>query len=128
MARIAGVEIPSNKRVVIALTYVHGIGRTTSEKILEKLNINKATRVKDMTEAELASIREEINSSYTVEGELHRIVRANVKRLKDIGSYRGERHKKNLPVKGQRTRTNARTKRGRKMAVSGAQPKAATKT
>ncbi|HIA91760.1 TPA: 30S ribosomal protein S13 [Candidatus Saccharibacteria bacterium] len=128
MARIAGVEVPSNKRVVISLTYVHGIGRTTSEKILNKLGIDHKTRVKDMTEAELGSIREEITANYTVEGELHRVVRANVKRLKDIGSYRGERHKKNLPVKGQRTRTNARTKRGRRMAVSGAQPKAATKT
>ena len=97
MARIANVEIPNNKRVVVSLTYVHGVGRTSSEKILTDLNINHSTRVKDLTEGELTKIREELNANYTVEGELQRIVRTNIKRLKEIGSYRGERHKKNLP-------------------------------
>jgi len=128
MARIAGITIPTDKRVVIALTYVHGIGNTTSKQILGTLGIDESVRVKDLTEAELGNIRDEISKNYTVEGELQRIVRANIKRLKEIGSYRGERHKRNLPVRGQRTKTNARTKRGKKMAVSGAQPKAATKT
>lgn len=128
MARIAGVTIPTTKRVVIALTYVHGIGPTSSQKILTATNIDPSTRVKDLTETELGRIRDEITKSYTVEGELHRVVRTNIKRLKDIGSYRGERHKRSLPSRGQRTRTNARTRRGRRVAVSGAQPKAATKT
>lgn len=128
MARIAGVSIPTDKRVVIALTYVHGIGNTTSKKILDDTNVDPSTRVKDLTEGELTAIRDEISSNYTVEGELQRIVRTNIKRLKEIDSYRGERHKKNLPVRGQRTKTNARTKRGKKVAVAGAQPKAATKT
>jgi small subunit ribosomal protein S13 len=128
MARIAGITIPTDKRVVIALTYVHGIGNTTAKQLLKDTNVDESTRVKDLTEAELTAIREEISKNYTVEGELQRIVRANIKRLKEIGSYRGERHQKNLPVRGQRTKTNARTKRGKKMAVSGAQPKAATKT
>lgn len=128
MARIGGTTIPTQKRVVIALTYVHGIGRTTSEKILNKLNIDHSVRVKDLNETELNKIRDEISASHLVEGELQRVVRTNIKRLRDIGTYRGERHKKNLPARGQRTRTNARTKRGRKVAVAGAQPKAATKT
>jgi len=128
MARIAGITIPTDKRVVIALTYVHGIGNTTAKQILKDTGVDESTRVKDLTEAELTAIRDDINKNYTVEGELQRIVRANIKRLKEIGSYRGERHAKNLPVRGQRTKTNARTKRGKKMAVSGAQPKAATKT
>ena len=128
MARIAGVTIPTDKRVVIALTYVHGIGNTTAKQLVRDIGVDPDTRVKDLTEGELTTIREEISKNYTVEGELQRIVRANIKRLKEIGSYRGERHKKNLPVRGQRTKTNARTKRGRKMAVAGAQPKAATKT
>lgn len=128
MARIAGVTIPTNKRVVVALTYVYGIGETTSKKILEQSGIDPTTRVKDLTENELAAIRDLISAKYTVEGELQRVIRTNVKRLKDIGSYRGDRHKRNLPVRGQRTRTNARTKRGRKVTVAGAQPKSATKT
>lgn len=128
MARIANVEVPNNKRVVIALTYIHGIGRTSSQKILSDLGIKEEVRVKDLTEGELTKIRDEINANYTVEGELQRIVRANIKRLKEIGSYRGDRHKKNLPSRGQRTRTNARTKRGKRIAVGGAQPKAASKT
>ena len=128
MARIGGTTIPAQKRVVIALTYVHGIGRTTSEKILEKVGIDPSVRVKDLNETELNKIRDEISANHVTEGELQRIVRTNIKRLRDIGTYRGERHKKNLPARGQRTRTNARTKRGRKVAVAGAQPKAATKT
>lgn len=128
MARIGGTTIPTQKRIVIALTYVHGIGRTTSQSILDKLNIDHSVRVKDLNEGELNKIRDEISANHLVEGELQRVVRTNIKRLRDIGTYRGERHKKNLPARGQRTRTNARTKRGRKVAVSGAQPKAATKT
>lgn len=128
MARIAGVNIPDNKRVVIALTYVYGIGRTQSEKILAQLKIDQSLRVKDMSEAELTAIREYINKEYTVEGDLQRVVAGNMKRLREIKSYRGVRHAQNLPVRGQRTKTNARTKRGKRLAVAGAQPKAATKT
>jgi small subunit ribosomal protein S13 len=128
MARIAGVSIPTEKRIVIALTYVHGVGRVTSKKVLEAAGVSEDTRVKDLTESELKKIREYISDNVVVEGELQRRVRTNVKRLRDIGSYRGLRHTKNLPVRGQRTRTNARTKRGRRMAVAGAQPKEASKT
>lgn len=128
MARIAGITIPVEKRAVIALTYVHGIGRTSSEVILDKLKIDHSVRVKDMTEDELNKIRDYINENHLVEGELQRVVGSNVTRLKEIGSYRGIRHKANLPARGQRTRTNGRTKRGRRVAVGGAQPKAATKT
>ncbi len=128
MARIAGVNIPDNKRAVIALTYIYGIGRTQSEAILSELKLDEKTRVKDMAEAEVNAIRDYLNQNYTVEGDLQRIVVGNLKRLKDIKSYRGVRHAMNLPVRGQRTKTNARTKRGKKVAVSGAQPKAATKT
>jgi len=128
MARIAGVTVPVEKRVVISLTYVHGIGLTTSQKILSELKINESLRVKDMTEVDLNKIREFINENYTVEGELQRQVGTNIGRLKEIGTYRGLRHKSNLPARGQRTRTNARTKRGKKVAIGGAQPKAATKT
>lgn len=128
MARIGGVTIPTDKQIQYALTYIFGIGLTTSRKILDRAKIDPTVRVKDLTDSELTKIRDEINESYTVEGELQRIVTANVKRLKDIGSYRGERHRKNLPSRGQRTRTNARTRRGKRIAVGGAQPKAATKT
>jgi small subunit ribosomal protein S13 len=128
MARIAGVNVPDKKRAVIALTYIYGVGRTQSEKILAELKIDESQRVKDMSEGELNSIRDYINQNYTVEGDLQRIVSGNLKRLRDIKSYRGGRHAANLPARGQRTKTNARTKRGRKVAVSGAQPKAATKT
>jgi small subunit ribosomal protein S13 len=128
MARIAGVTIPTQKQVQIALTYVYGIGLTTSQKILSDLNIDPTIRVKDLNEAEVQKIRDEISASYTVEGDLQRIVSNNIKRLKDIGSYRGERHKKRLPARGQRTRTNGRTKRGKRIAVGGSQPKAASKT
>lgn len=128
MARIAGVVIPVDKQAEVALTYIHGIGRTSSQKILTAAGVNPTTRVKDLSDDQLKKIRDEISGNFTVEGELQRVVTGNIKRLRDIGSYRGERHKKKLPVRGQRTRTNARTKRGKRMAVGGAQPKAAQKT
>jgi small subunit ribosomal protein S13 len=128
MARISGVTIPTEKQVQISLTYVYGIGPKTAQTILQKCNIDPTTRVKDLTEGELDAIRTEIDTNHTVEGDLQRIVTGNIKRLKDIGAYRGLRHKLNLPVHGQRTRTNGRTKRGRKIAVGGAQPKSASKT
>lgn len=128
MARISGVTIPDNKQVQIALTYIYGIGPKTSADILAKANVEPTSRVKNLTENEISNIQDVINEHHVIEGELQRIVSANVKRLKDINAYRGLRHKANLPVRGQRTRTNARTKRGKKLAVGGAQPKAATKT
>jgi small subunit ribosomal protein S13 len=128
MARIANVTIPAQKQVQISLTYIYGIGLTTSQKILDELSIDPTARVKDLTETEIQKIRDELDANYTIEGDLQRIVSNNIKRLKDIGSYRGERHKKNLPSRGQRTRTNSRTKRGRRVAVGGSQPKAASKT
>ena len=111
MARISGVDIPSNKRVVISLTYIYGIGRPTSEEILKKANVDENKRVKDLTELELTAIRQEI-ANYQVEGDLRREVAMNIKRLMEIGSYRGLRHRIGLPVRGQRTRTNARTRKG----------------
>lgn len=128
MARIGGVTIPTDKQAQYSLTYIYGIGLTSSRKILEQTKIDPTVRVKDLTDAELTRIRDNISENFTVEGELQRIVTANVKRLGDIGSYRGERHKKKLPSRGQRTRTNARTRRGKRIAVGGAQPKSATKT
>ena len=128
MARIASVVIPSEKQVWIALTYVYGIGRTTSRAILAEAKIEPTTRVKDLTEAEEAKINEIIANNYRVEGDLRRLVTNNVKRIKDINSYKGLRHKAKLPVNGQRTRTNARTRKGKAIAVGGAQPKAASKT
>ncbi|HIC88307.1 MAG TPA: 30S ribosomal protein S13 [Anaerolineae bacterium] len=118
MARIAGVVLP-NKRIVIALTYIYGIGRTTSRQILQVTGINPDTRVKDLTEAEIGRLREVIDRNYRVEGDLRREVQMNIKRLQEIGSYRGLRHRRNLPVHGQRTRTNARTKRGPRKTVPG---------
>ena len=117
MARIAGVDIPREKRVEISLTYIYGIGRTLSNKILEKLNINPDTRVKDLTDEQVNDIRKEI-TNYTVEGDLKREVALDIKRLKEIGCYRGLRHRRNLPVRGQRTKTNARTRKGPKKVVS----------
>jgi 30S ribosomal protein S13 len=117
MARIAGVDIPREKRVEISLTYIYGIGRTLSNKILEKLNINPDTRVKDLTDEQVNEIRKEI-TNYTVEGDLRREVALDIKRLKEIGCYRGLRHRRNLPVRGQRTKTNARTRKGPKKVVS----------
>ena len=128
MARIASVVIPSEKQVWIALTYVYGIGRTTSKAILAEAKIEPTTRVKDLTEAEEQKLREIIDNDYTVEGDLQRLVANNIKRLKDINNYKGMRHKTGLPVNGQRTRTNARTRKGRAIAVGGTQPKAASKT
>ncbi|AHB42608.1 30S ribosomal protein S13 [Candidatus Saccharibacteria bacterium RAAC3_TM7_1] len=128
MARIAGVTIPSEKQVHIALTYIYGIGKKHSRDILAAAKIEPTTRVKDLTEAEEQRLREVIDSSYTVEGDLQRLVTNNIKRLKDVGAYRGLRHKAGLPVNGQRTRTNARTRKGRAVAVGGTQPKAASKT
>jgi len=117
MARIAGINIPDNKRAEIALTYIQGIGRTSSIKILKQAGIDKNSRIKDITEEELAKIRQEITDNYEVEGDLAQHTRLNINRLKEIGSYRGDRHKRNLPAHGQRTRTNARTKRGRRLTV-----------
>ena len=128
MARIGGVSIPTNKRIIIALTYIYGIGPTTSKKIIEETGIDPNIRVKDLTEPQLQQVRDFIGNSLTVEGELQRVVSGNIKRLKDIGSYRGVRHKNKLPLRGQRTRTNARTKRGRKATVGGIAQKAASKT
>lgn len=128
MARISGVTIPDGKQVQIALTYVYGIGPKTSQSVLTAAKIEPTVRVKDLTDAEISRIQDIINDKYTVEGELQRIVTGNIKRLKDINAYRGIRHKANLPSRGQRTRTNGRTRRGRRVTVGGAQPKSASKT
>ena len=112
MARIAGVDIPNNKRVEIALTYIYGIGRKSANDILAKTGINPDTRAKDLTEADVAKLRDEIEASYHVEGDLRRDVAINIKRLVEINCYRGIRHRKGLPVRGQRTKTNARTRKG----------------
>ncbi len=128
MARISNVTIPVEKQVGVSLTYIYGIGPRFSSEILGKVNIDPTKRVKDLSEAELTKIRTIIDQDYTVEGDLQRIVTNNIKRLKDVGTYRGLRHKNNLPSRGQRTRTNARTRRGKKTAVGGTQKKAASKT
>jgi small subunit ribosomal protein S13 len=119
MARIAGVDLPKDKRVEIALTYIYGIGRPSSNEILEKANIHRNTKVNKLTEAEVVRIREIIEQEYKVEGDLRRDVATNIKRLMDIGSYRGLRHRKSLPVHGQRTHTNARTRKGPRRAIIG---------
>ncbi len=119
MARIAGVDLPRNKRIDIGLTYIYGIGRPLAKEILARTSINPATRVKDLTEAEAAILREIVEKEYKVEGDLRREVQLNIKRLIEIGSYRGLRHKRGLPVRGQRTRTNARTRKGVKKTVAG---------
>lgn len=128
MARISGVTVPTEKQVQISLTYVYGIGPAHAKQILEAVKVDPTVRVKDLKETELDAIRAEIDKNYTVEGDLQRVVSGNVKRLKDIQAYRGVRHKNNLPVRGQRTRTNGRTKRGKRIAVGGTQKKAASKT
>lgn len=128
MARISGVNIPEAKRVEIALTYIFGIGLKTSQDILAATGINPDTRVKDLTEAEVSKLREQIDKHYRVEGDLQREISMNIKRLKEINSYRGLRHKANLPVRGQRTKTNARTKRGKKVTMGSGRKKAAAKT
>ena len=128
MARISGVVIPAEKQVQIALTYIYGIGPKHSRDILAAAKIEPTTRVKDLTEAEEQKLRDIIDSDYVTEGDLQRLVANNIKRLKDVNAYRGLRHKAGLPVRGQRTRTNARTRKGKAVAVGGAQPKAASKT
>ncbi len=119
MARIAGVNIPTAKRVLIALTYIHGIGRTSALKICDEIGIPPERRVNDLTDDELVKIRETIDKDYQVEGDLRREVSMNVKRLMDLGCYRGLRHRRGLPVRGQRTHTNARTRKGPAKAISG---------
>ncbi len=119
MARIAGVDIPDNKRVEISLTYIFGVGRYTSQEVLKEANIDFNKRVKDLTEAELGRIREILEKNYRIEGDLRREIGLNIKRLQEIGCYRGIRHRRNLPVHGQRTKTNARTRRGARRTVAG---------
>ncbi len=119
MARIAGVDLPRDKRVEVSLTYIYGIGLATSQDILSSTGINADTRVKDLSEAEVNQLREFIDQNYVVEGDLRREVGLNIKRLQEIGCYRGLRHRRNLPAHGQRTRTNARTRRGARRTVAG---------
>ncbi len=119
MARIAGVNIPTNKRVEIALTYIHGIGRTKAKEIREQLKIAPEARVQDLTETEVVQIRETIDGQHTVEGDLRRDTAMNIKRLMDLACYRGLRHRKGLPVRGQRTHTNARTRKGKAKPIAG---------
>lgn len=119
MVRIAGVDLPRNKRIEVALTYIYGVGRKTSNDILARAGVDPDKRDEDLTEAEVSSIRDIVERQYMVEGDLRREVQMNIKRLIEIGSYRGLRHRRNLPVRGQRTRTNARTKRGPKRTVPG---------
>ena len=119
MARISGVDLPRNKRVEVGLTYIYGVGVTTSQEILGKTGINPDTRIKDLSEDEIISLRETIDRDYVVEGDLRREVGLNIKRLQEIGCYRGLRHRRNLPAHGQRTRTNARTRRGARRTVAG---------
>ncbi len=119
MARIASVDLPRDKRVEIGLTYIYGIGLSRSKEILAATGVNPDKRVKDLTDAEVAAIRAAVETNYQVEGDLRRLESMNVKRLVDIGTYRGRRHRLGLPVRGQRTRTNARTRRGRRMAIAG---------
>ena len=118
MARIAGVDLPREKRVEIGLTYIYGIGRASSGKILEKANVNPDTRVRDLTDEEVGRIRDAIDETVTVEGDLRREIAMNIKRLQEIGCYRGVRHRKGLPVRGQKTKTNARTRKGPKRTVA----------
>jgi small subunit ribosomal protein S13 len=119
MARIAGVNIPTNKRVEIALTYIHGIGNTKAKEITTKLGIPASARVQDLTDQEVLQIRETIDAGYMVEGDLRRTVSMNIKRLMDLACYRGLRHRKGLPVRGQRTHTNARTRKGKAKPIAG---------
>ena len=119
VARIAGVNLPTNKRVIIALTYIHGIGRTTAVKIADKLGLDHSRRVQDLSDAEVLQIRETIDAEHQVEGDLRRETAMNIKRLMDLASYRGLRHRKGLPVRGQRTHTNARTRKGKSKPIAG---------
>ena len=118
MARIAGIDLPREKRIEIGLTYIYGIGRKSANDILKAANVNPDTRVKDLTEAEEAALREAIDKHYTIEGDLRREVAMNIKRLTEIGCYRGVRHRRGLPVRGQRTKTNARTRKGPKKTIA----------
>ena len=122
MARIAGVNIPTNKRVVVALQYIHGIGEHRAKTIVKKVNIPEARRVNQLTDHEVLQIRETIDKDFLVEGDLRREVQLNIKRLMDLGCYRGLRHRKNLPVRGQRTHTNARTRKGKSRPVASRKP------
>lgn len=117
MARIAGVDLPRRKRIDVALTYIFGIGHSLSDEIVEKADVDGSNKVDELTEGEVRSIRDVIDNDYTVEGDLRREIQMNIKRLKDLGCYRGIRHRKGLPVRGQRTRTNARTRRGPRRAM-----------
>ncbi|MEK7184067.1 MAG: 30S ribosomal protein S13 [Patescibacteria group bacterium] len=128
MARIAGVTLPNQKPVRIALTAIHGIGRSIAESMLDRASINPGKRMQDLTEPELAQIREMIEKEYTVEGELRMRVTQNIKRLREIGTYRGDRHARRLPVRGQRTKTNARTRRGKRVNVGSGRKPATAKT
>lgn len=119
MARIAGVDLPRDKRIEIGLTYIYGIGLTRSQKILAQTGVNPDIRVKDLEDADVISLREAVESNYEVEGDLRRLEALSIKRLMDIGTYRGRRHRMGLPVRGQRTRTNARTRRGARRTVAG---------
>lgn len=127
MARIVGVDIPDNKRVVVALTYIYGIGRTSAEKILKVAGVQESLRVKDLSADQINRIRQTIETGHRVEGALRTEVALGIKRLKDIGCYRGWRHRRGLPVRGQRTRTNARTRKGPKKTVAGKKKKAGKK-
>ena len=118
MARIAGVDIPRNKRIEISLTYIHGLGRKSSQKILDQLSINRDTRTQDLNDDQINAIRKLIDTNHTVEGDLRRLVQSNIKRLMDLGCYRGLRHRRGLPARGQRTKTNARTRKGPKKTVA----------
>ncbi len=122
MARIAGVNIPTNKRVVVALQYIHGIGAHRAKEIVKRVNIPEARRVNQLTDHEVLQIRESIDKDFLVEGDLRREVQLNIKRLMDLGCYRGLRHRKNLPVRGQRTHTNARTRKGKSRPVASRKP------
>ncbi len=128
MARISGVTIPNEKQILYALRYVYGIGMKSSGDILKKANVEVTVRVKDLSDQEISRIQEVINEKYIVEGDLQRVVTSNIKRLKEIKAYRGSRHSSNLPSRGQRTKTNARTRRGKKLTVGGTAKKALSKT
>ncbi len=128
MARISGVTIPNEKQILFAIRYVYGIGKKTGADIIEKAGVEPTVRVKDLTDQEISRIQDVINERFIVEGELQRIVTTNIKRLKDIKAYRGLRHSQNLPSRGQRTKTNARTRRGKKVTVGGTAKKAVSKT
>ena len=127
MARIVGVDVPDQKRVIVALTYIYGIGRTSSQKILKEAGIDESLRVKDLTAEQLGRIRQVIETDFRVEGSLRTEIALSIKRLKDVGCYRGWRHRRSLPARGQRTRTNARTRKGPKKTVAGKRKKAGKK-